>query len=84
MDYGSIQTTSLIASPITLGNDMWTSHLDVKREKDQKGLIDSCFTPLGPLSLYNLPPYLHIALFRNLFLWNRLYAVRETPLYLIF
>jgi hypothetical protein len=36
---------------------------------------------LAPLSLYNLPPYLHTALFRNLFLWNRLYAVREAPLY---
>jgi hypothetical protein len=27
---------------------MWTSHLDVNRKKDQKGPIDSSFSPLDP------------------------------------
>ena len=36
MDYSSVHTTFLIASPITPGNDMYTSHLDVKREKTKK------------------------------------------------
>jgi hypothetical protein len=32
----------------SLGNDMWTFHLDVNRKKYQKISVDSSFSPLGP------------------------------------